>query len=83
MSTNGVASGATFGLFTFGMFYPRGNAKVRIRYFVMCTCECTWLERFGDILYNIVQNVNNTFNNNTFIAAKQPYMDVCARVTIV
>ncbi|KAJ9575571.1 hypothetical protein L9F63_007579 [Diploptera punctata] len=27
MSTNGVASGATFGLFTFGMFYPRGNAK--------------------------------------------------------
>lgn len=27
MSTSGVASGATFGLFTFGMFYPRGNAK--------------------------------------------------------
>ncbi|KDR17310.1 hypothetical protein L798_08509 [Zootermopsis nevadensis] len=27
MSTNGVASGASFGLFTFGMFYPRGNSK--------------------------------------------------------
>ncbi|PSN54833.1 Sodium-coupled monocarboxylate transporter 2 [Blattella germanica] len=27
MSTNGVASGATFGLFTYGMFYPRGEPK--------------------------------------------------------
>ncbi|XP_069699562.1 sodium-coupled monocarboxylate transporter 2-like [Periplaneta americana] len=27
MSMHGVASGSVFGLFTFGMFYPRGNAK--------------------------------------------------------
>jgi len=29
MSTSGVSSGASFGLFTFGMFYTRGNSKVR------------------------------------------------------
>ncbi|KAJ9575562.1 hypothetical protein L9F63_007570 [Diploptera punctata] len=27
ISTGGVTSGATLGLFTFGMFYPRGNTK--------------------------------------------------------
>lgn len=34
MSMSGVSSGASFGLFTFGMFYPRGNSKVSPQYVV-------------------------------------------------
>jgi hypothetical protein len=31
-STSGVTNGAMVGLFTFGMFYPRGNSQVGSRF---------------------------------------------------
>ncbi|XP_069699563.1 sodium-coupled monocarboxylate transporter 1-like [Periplaneta americana] len=43
MSTSGVTNGATIGLFSFGMFYPRGNAKGALIGSIVSLLSMGWL----------------------------------------
>lgn len=43
MSMHGVANGGTFGLFTFGMFYPRGNSKGALTGSIVSLLTMGWL----------------------------------------
>lgn len=43
MSMSGVSSGASFGLFTFGMFYPRGNSKGALVGSVVSLLSMGWI----------------------------------------